>query len=117
MRCLLALGAAWGIRICCALLVEQTRLSQHKGSSTSALNVAPSLAHVRDAFAASRTSGLARPAFRVSGVLHAIAGTITHSGVCLPTDWIGTFRPCAVRTVFRTPTILTSKCGTASPVI
>src|SRR5579862_1160168 len=57
-----------------------------KVPAQAALNVAPSFAHFLKAFAASRTSGLARPAFRVSGVLHAIAGTITHSGVCLPTD-------------------------------
>ncbi len=82
-----------------------------------ALNVAPSFAHFRTAWAASRTSGLARPAFRVTGVLHASAGTITHPGFCLPTGSIGTFSPCAVWTVRRIPTILTSNCGTASPVI
>src|ERR1700739_3225384 len=54
-----------------------------KVPAQAALNVAPSFAHFRNAFAASRTSGLARPAFRVSGVLHAIAGTIPHSGDCL----------------------------------
>src|SRR3984885_11977436 len=72
------IGASHQVVVACCRLSRPDSAST-KVPAQAALNVAPSFAHSRSAFVASRTSGLARAGFRVTGVLHAIAGTITHS--------------------------------------
>ena len=62
-------------------------------------------------------SGLASALSNGPGILNPIAGTTTQSGVRQPLTSTGTEKPCEVLTALRTPTIRTSKRGTASPDI
>src|SRR3981081_3320478 len=67
-------------------------------------------AHLRRRVPASRTSGRAKASPSASGILAPNAGTITASGFAVPPATIvGTDKPCAVRTLRRTPISDTSK--------
>ena len=101
----------------CVMMIEQSGLGHHERSDAGGGHRCASPSPLSKRGARILDVRPRKRALQGTGILNPIAGTTTQSGARQPFTSTGTEKPCEVLTALRTPTIRTSKRGTASPDI